>query len=53
MHSVWIFRCLRLCRRRIGKALGKCTKISAVGVYSFDGAYDIYKKVLMVLTSNV
>eukprot|EP00904_Undaria_pinnatifida_P012408 jgi/Undpi1/8298/HiC_scaffold_25.g10767.m1 len=33
-----------LSRRRIGKALGKCTKISAVGVYSFDGAYDIYKK---------
>lgn len=32
-------------RRKIGKALGKTIKVSAVGVYSFDGAHEQQKKV--------
>jgi selenocysteine insertion sequence-binding protein 2 len=34
-----------LSKRRLGKALGKQIKVSAVGVYSMDGAHDTYKKV--------
>lgn len=32
-------------RRKIGKALGKTIKVSAVGVYSFDGANEQHKQV--------
>lgn len=32
-------------RRKIGKALGKTIKVSAVGVYSFDGAHEQQKQV--------
>eukprot|EP00903_Cladosiphon_okamuranus_P007835 g7580.t1 len=33
-----------LSKRRIGKALGKTIKVSAVGVYSFDGAHEQHKQ---------
>lgn len=39
----WLFSFFS--RRKIGKALGKTIKISAVGVYSFDGAHEQQKQV--------
>lgn len=33
-------------KKKLGKALGKNAKVSAVGIYSMDGAMDIYKKII-------
>mmetsp|Transcript_62742 Transcript_62742/g.107728 ORF Transcript_62742/g.107728 Transcript_62742/m.107728 type:complete len:276 (-) Transcript_62742:325-1152(-) len=38
-----------LSKKKLGKALGKHVRVSAVGIYSMDGAYDIYKKVIKKL----
>lgn len=40
-----VINLLGLPRRKIGKALGKTIKVSAVGVYSFDGANEQQKQV--------
>ena len=40
-----------LSKKKLGKALGKKVKVSAVGIYSMDGAYDVYKKIVKTLPS--
>jgi selenocysteine insertion sequence-binding protein 2 len=40
-----------LSKKKLGKALGKKVRVSAVGVYSLDGAYDAYKKIVKLLPS--
>lgn len=40
-----------LSKKKLGKALGKNVRVSAVGIYSMDGAYDAYKKIVKLLPS--
>lgn len=47
-----VINLLGLLRRKIGKALGKTIKVSAVGVYSFDGANEQQKQVGEGSTAN-
>ena len=35
-----------LSKKKIGKALNKSIKVSAIGIYSSEGAHDMYKKVM-------
>lgn len=39
-------------RRKLGRTLQKKVRVSCVGVYSVDGANDLFQKILRSMTTN-